>query len=1229
MSNNEDLVFQVTDWGTVHEDTDFGDDILKKYIIRIYGTTPDGKKVFVKVKNFAPYFYVAIPSFWNSQKQKAQILINTVKEEVKNKNPELVNSLKSWEIVDQCIFWKFTNYKKFPFIKLTFYSHDGFKAYERIFNKAIRNPLLTPKPQKYKLYESNIEPMFRCMHIRQLNSVGWIRIQAGKYNIFSQNGSPSNNDISIYTDWTQLEPVKEKGNAIVPMIIAAFDIECTSGDGTFPQAKRDDDKVIQIGTTFSKYGENECYYKHIITLGSCDPIEGADVESYDNEVAVLLAWTKLIQRMNPDVITGYNIFGFDFKYLEERSKKLGCHTSFSKLGRIKNEMSPFLDKTLASSALGKNELKYYAMQGRVQIDIMKVVQRDYRLGSYKLDNVASEFIKEMIKEIEIDEKKELSTIYTKGLYGLEIGRFIKMFYNDGLSDTYYNNEEKFEVTDIKLKAKMIGKDNYDSFIVKGIININDLGLDKYKVYWCQAKDDVSPQDIFRLQKGSSKDRAKIARYCLQDCILCNKLVNKLQILTNNIGMANVCHVPLAYIFLRGQGVKIFSLVSKKCRERNHLIPVIRKPYKDDKAPPNAKFKKHEEENEEDDEEGYEGATVFEPTVGVHFEPVAVLDYNSLYPNSMRHKNMSHETLISDAKYDNLQNYYYETATYISKTDEQHTCRYARAKDGSVGILPEILTELLDARAETRRQQAKEENPFVWKILEGLQLAYKLTANSLYGQCGAPTSPIFMKEIAASTTSTGREMLNASRIFVEVIFPILVRSILDNDYNEFIKIIELLFQKKVEQLIGEENVNILKSIQNNEDCARYKYLDVFTKNRTVIDDKKFIDKKLNHECKKDFTKWMYDKIKTLLTGKTISPKIIYGDTDSVFIKFGIANEGDDKFLTDSSSLAISIELASMCSKILAKILPVPHNMEYEKTFHPFIILTKKKYVGNKYESDPTKFYQASMGIVLKRRDNAPIVKIVVGGIIKSILNDKSIDKALSFAKKVLNDILSNRYSLDKFIITKTIKGNGLTKDERKIEEMKPKEERSYADRTRIVHAVLADRIADRDPGNKPMSNDRIPYAYILIDHEVELQGDRVETPEYIITNKLKLDYLFYITNQIMKPSIQFLQHLTDSPKKIFQDCIIKETNRRTGKKPLNYYFKMIGETDFDEDPFDDNDDDNSDNSDESIHKLTCFDDGNIKVMPKQEPKKQIKKKIKQVNETKSVYDNKKGGFILDM
>ncbi len=68
------------------------------------------------------------------------------------------------------------------------------------------------------------------------------------------------------------------------------------------------------------------------------------------------------------------------------------------------------------------------------------------------------------------------------------------------------------------------------------------------------------------------------------------------------------------------------------------------------------------------------------------------------------------------------------------------------------------------------------------------------------------------------------------------------------------------------------------------------------------------------------------------------------------------------------------------------LTFPMKIEYEKTFFPFIILGKKKYTGNKYTENINKYENTSMGIVIKRRDNADIVKIIVGNIISNMLNN---------------------------------------------------------------------------------------------------------------------------------------------------------------------------------------------------------------------------------------------------
>jgi hypothetical protein len=232
------------------------------------------------------------------------------------------------------------------------------------------------------------------------------------------------------------------------------------------------------------------------------------------------------------------------------------------------------------------------------------------------------------------------------------------------------------------------------------------------------------------------------------------------------------------------------------------------------------------------------------------------------------------------------------------------------------------------------------------------------------------------------------------------------------------------------------------------------------------------------------------------------QMIVHNTDSIFCRFNVVDEQGNK-LKGLEGLAKAIEKGQKASIAINKILPAPQNLEYEKTFYPFIIFSKKRYVGNLYEDDAYKKpKQKSMGIVLKRRDNAPLVKKIYGGIINILLNEANLEKSVNFLTQELTKLVNNEYPLEDFIITKTLRSN-------------------YKDPTKIAHKVLADRMADRDPGNKPQVNDRIPFIYIQTppEMEVKLQGDRIEHPDYIRQNQLVPDYQFYITNQLIKPICQ--------------------------------------------------------------------------------------------------------------
>jgi DNA polymerase elongation subunit (family B) len=807
-------------------------------------------------------------------------------------------------------------------------------------------------------------------------------------------------------------------------------------DEYFP--KLEGDKVTFIGSTFMNYGDSEPKLNHCIVLDTCSklPINNCVIESYKTEKEVLLAWQKVIQREDPDIIIGYNIFGFDYPFMFHRAEENDCVEEFLQLSRNKNEIcGTYTESTgkydIESSSItiasGTHELKRIKMNGRIQVDLYNYYRRESNLISYKLDSVAGHFIGDMIikcENIEYEEEEEeeeeeednkATIIYSSNLTGLLEGSYIHIE-EIGHSVEYYDSGKKFIVTEIDNENK--------TFTINCHITPN---MAK-RVRWCLAKDDVTPKDIFRLTNGSANDRAIIAKYCIQDCNLVHYLFKKSDVLTGYIEMSKICSVPIDFLVMRGQGIKLTSYIAKKCRDMNTLMPVINK---------GSEF------------EAYEGAIVLPPKCDLYLDnPVACVDYASLYPSSMISENLSHDSKVWSKEYDlennlieitgerdkegnfvydNLIDYEYvnktyDTYKYILKPNGvkekvlcgTKTCRFAQFQEGNA-IMPSILKELLAARKATRKQIPTEKDEFMKQVLEQRQLGYKLTANSLYGQCGAKTSTFYEKDIAACTTATGRMLL------------IYARRIIEETYG-------------------------------NKICN--------TKNHGPVLSK---------------------------------AEYIYGDTDSVFFTFNL-HTTDGIEIRGRKALEITIELAQEAGKLASIFLKEPHDLEYEKTFMPFCLLSKKRYIGMLYEMDPDKGKRKEMGIVLKRRDNAPIVKDIYGGVIEILMKEKDIQKSIDFLNASLQNIVDENVPIEKLIITKSLRSG-------------------YKKPQSIAHNVLANRIGEREQGNKPCSGDRIPYVFIHTKSKSKLQGEKIETPSFIIKNKLKIDYSFYITNQIMNPLLQ--------------------------------------------------------------------------------------------------------------
>jgi len=941
---------------------DFG-----KYVIDIYGRTDEGETAMLRVRGYKPYFYVASEDGYDFASEDHGI------------SKIAVTNLEKYDV-----FAGYNGYSPTKVQKIEVESMKDFRTATKYAKDAREEGEAV-----YRLYESNLPPLLRFYHDREILPASPVAFVAGQ--------KVKGLEKAWYVDVTN---IKSKPTADTPLKIAAYDIECTSESGNFPVPEKD--PVIQIGITI-RWSNNMMLNvaRRVFVLGTVTPSDDKTVEfkGYPTEADMIEAFQEYVQEVNPDVICGYNTYGFDDKFLATRARVNGMKLNLAR-GSIYGDI---LQKKTFELASGKYEVEYLKTPGRLTIDLLLNMRREHTLDSYKLDNVASVFLRDKVL------KFEGNIVHTKTTRGLNVGNYVR-FDLVGNTMNPYQEGRKFLVKSITAKT----------FTIDETALFTDLSDDEKKTLeWSFTKDDLHHLELFAKHKGSAADRAVIAKYCIQDCDLVLTLMAKLDTFVNARGMADVCFVPLQFLFLRGQGIKIFSRVAYEASKRNQIILA--------------------QEALEGDGIGYEGAIVISPKIGMYLEtPIAVLDFNSLYPSSMIGENLSPDTFLFKKVYSKtgkLVSYEGLPADKVKGLEGYHeisydedgckcVCAYMQPekdKPLSFGLIPMALQIMLKKRKEARK---KMEDPTLddaqKSVYNGLQLAYKVVANSIYGQLGSRTSPIRKMCVAACTTAVGRR--------------------------------SLLFAKTTVEADGAE--------------------------------------------------------------------VVYGDTDSIFVKF----PGKDLVGAIKAGQDAAAKITAGC----------PHAafvIGYEKTFYPFILFCRKRYVGMKYEEDPTKCKRASMGIVLKRRDNAPIVKDVYGGALDIILEDKDVKKAAEYVKTMLVKVLKSELPIEKFAVTKQLR-----------DDYKAMKEGYDGPATVPAHRILADRMTKRDPGNAPSVGERLQYVYIQTDKK--LQADKIETIEFMQKNKLKLDSQFYITNQIQNPVAQ-----------LFALCIDKLDGYR---EPRPSYTQMLSE-----------------------------------------------------------------------
>jgi DNA polymerase elongation subunit (family B) len=520
-----------------------------------------------------------------------------------------------------------------------------------------------------------------------------------------------------------------------PPRLLSFDIECAARHPGFPSAKGGD-PVITIGSILwcdevspttalvnklprmlreNKEGEvvvEEGDISVIFQLGTCSDMttQGDYLVTFDDEASLIMAWQQLIVTYNPDVITGFNTPNFDFPYLFERAETLGIGNRFKDMSRIRGELACIKNSQFNSRGTGVLENKEVKITGRFIHDIRQVAQRTLKLKTYSLRSV---------------------------------GAVIDM-----------------------------------------------------------EKIDVDHREIPKIQfEGTPDDRLRLVIYNKNDALIPSDYARKRMVEVNSVEMARATGIQQSYEMTRGQQIKVQSLILRESAKIDVIV---------DSARPRGEVSAAELGGK------YQGATVITPKKGIHLL-VVTMDFNSLYPSIMISGNMCYSTMLTeeqgkkfnakkvwrspdpanvlfiqapaqfpakDAEELKLQvgadfyigsngqaslfggrTYALNVATKLKLKEHADyelvngsTDMIVTDSEKKFGILSVVLNGLLSARKAAKFALSKEKDPFRKAVLDGRQLALKISANSVYGFTGTETGKLPAKEIASSVTARGRELI---------------------------------------------------------------------------------------------------------------------------------------------------------------------------------------------------------------------------------------------------------------------------------------------------------------------------------------------------------------------------------------------------------------------------------------------------------------------------------------
>ncbi len=382
-----------------HEDSD--DEGL---IINLYGLLVNNADAYVRISGFQCWAMIGLPAMSHEWEYSSVVMVKQAlesacaKENIRVCRTEIIQKEKLYNADVDVDRRGGVTYRKHYFVQMFF---DSSVARRRLAYRLARPIRVADFGDiTVKCHEANASPVLQFTSSMDIPPSGWITGEMHRVH-HEDDDRRSRCSYEFKADFSKLSALKDC-NSIVHPLVLSMDIETNSTNPTrMPNPAEPRDDVRMISCVFHRQGSDESTWtKYLLTQGHPDPERvGADIKilNYTTEAELLQGYAQLVREKNPQIITGFNIFGFDFPFMIQRSQSNYTHnvfTLFSKQGVIEGREGVVKKIKWSSSAFKTQEFTYLDAEGRLFIDMYPMVQREFKLEAYNLKTVSTYFLGE-------------------------------------------------------------------------------------------------------------------------------------------------------------------------------------------------------------------------------------------------------------------------------------------------------------------------------------------------------------------------------------------------------------------------------------------------------------------------------------------------------------------------------------------------------------------------------------------------------------------------------------------------------------------------------------------------------------------------------------------------------------------------------------------------------------------------------------------------------------------